>query len=95
MVPITLNVALTDICDPAPTWRVASVSSNEPTNGLGDGDTPVDWVVTGPHSLSLRAERAGKGSGRVYTITVVATDGSGNTSTGTLLVAVPKSMGRR
>jgi len=45
-------------------------------------------------SVSLRAERAGGGSGRVYTITVVATDRAGNTSLCVVKVSVPKSLGK-
>ena len=65
------------------------VSSNEPVNGTGDGDTAPDWVITGNLTVDLRAERSGTGSGRVYTITVRCTDASGNSSTKTVTVTVP------
>ncbi|MBI2730564.1 MAG: T9SS type A sorting domain-containing protein, partial [Sphingobacteriales bacterium] len=66
-----------------------SVSSNEPIDGTGDGDTSPDWIIgTDGHSLQLRAERAGNGSGRVYTITITATDVCGNSSTKTVTVVV-------
>ncbi|MBW8888072.1 MAG: esterase-like activity of phytase family protein [Fibrobacteres bacterium] len=73
----------------------ASVSSNEPQNGLGDGDTDVDWTTpvvdpaTGRVSLQLRAERSGKGNGRIYTVTVKAVDDVGNTSQANVTVKVP------
>ncbi len=89
MVSVTIDVSLTDICDAAPNCKIASVSSNEPQNGLGDGDTAPDWMVTGDLSLNLRAERSGTGSGRYYTITVRCTDSSGNSATKDLKVAVP------
>jgi len=66
------------------------VSSNEPVNGLGDGDTAPDWDITGPMSLRLRAERSGVGGGRVYTITLECSDWSGNSVQRTVTVAVPK-----
>ena len=39
----------------------------------------------------LRAERSGQGSGRVYTITYEAKDKSGNATTSSVVVTVPKS----
>ena len=67
-----------------------SVSSNEPANGVGDGNTAIDWQVIDAHRLKLRAERAGDGSGRLYTVTIVCTDNAGNASTATTEVGVPK-----
>jgi len=67
-----------------------SVASNEPINGTGDGNTSVDWQVLGANRVLLRAERAGTGSGRVYTITVTCADPLGNRSTGRTTVSVPK-----
>ena len=76
------------------TCVIANVVSSEPDNGLGDGDTANDIVITGPLSVSLRAERSGNGPGRIYTINVVCTDGAGNTATGATTVTVAKSNGR-
>jgi hypothetical protein len=70
---------------------IGSVTSNEPTNGTGDGDTAPDWVIVDSHHVQLRAERAGGGAGRIYTITVACTDGSNNVTTKTVTVTVPKS----
>ena len=89
MMPVTVTASVSDICDAAPTCEIISVSSNEPLNGLGDGDTVPDWVITGDLTVDLRAERAGTGSGRVYTITVECADASGNSSTKTVDVTVP------
>jgi hypothetical protein len=95
MIPVSLSVSVTDICDPKPTCQIVagSVTSNEPDNGLGDGDTTGDVQVTGPLTVSLRSERSGTGSGRVYTATVQCTDASGNTSLPKTvpIVKVPKS----
>jgi len=41
--------------------------------------------------VQLRAERAGSGDGRVYTITFSVTDASGNVATATATVFVPQS----
>jgi hypothetical protein len=88
MVDVTVNYATTDNC---PLTCVLTVSSNEPVDGLGDGDTSPDWLVIDDHHVQLRAERSGKGNGRIYTITTTCTDGS-NTTVKTSTVIVPKSM---
>lgn len=93
MVDVTLNVVALDVIDASPVVQIASVASNQPVNGTGDGDTSPDWVVTGPRTLQLRAERAGN-SERVYTIYVTATDDSGNTSTRSVTVKVAQSKKR-
>jgi hypothetical protein len=73
----------------------AEVRSNEPEDGLGDGDTAPDWTgvdinqETGIMKLQLRAERGGGGNGREYTITITAMDSSGNKSMTDLKVVVP------
>jgi hypothetical protein len=91
---VIVNATATDICGQV-TTRIVEVTSNEPVNGKGDGNTGVDWSITGDHKVKLRAERAGPGSGRIYTITVEATDEAGNTSTKTTVVTVPHSNGGR
>ncbi len=62
-----------------------SVTSNEPVNGTGDGDTSPDWVIVDSHHVQLRAERAATGNGRIYTINVTCPTASGKTT-----VSVPK-----
>jgi hypothetical protein len=89
MVAVVLTVKAADICDAAPVCKIVSVTSNEPINGLGDGDTAPDWQITGDMTLLLRAERSGKGPGRVYTITIACRDASGNVSTANVQVTVP------
>ncbi len=93
LVPIAATVQVSDNCDPNPTVRLISITSNEPDNGLGDGDTANDiqdaTTGTDDRSFSLRAERAGKGDGRVYTATYHSTDVSGNGTTAAEYVTVP------
>jgi N-acetylneuraminic acid mutarotase len=93
MVGVSVNVQATDNVG-TPACTIQSVTSNEPIDGLDDGDTAPDWMVTGPFTLDLRAERGGKGVGRVYTITASCSDGAGNTSTGTTQVRVPHNQGK-
>ncbi len=80
----------TDTCDPKPSIEIVAVTSNEPDNGQGDGDTAGD-VAFSPSSFCVRRERAGSGGGRVYTVTVEATDSSGNTARKPIEVRVPHS----
>ena len=80
MVPIAMSVAASDLVDPAPVCSVVRVTSSEPVDGLGDGDMAPDWTIDGGLGVSLRAERAGKGSGRVYVIQVRCVDRAGNVS---------------
>jgi hypothetical protein len=81
-------LGVTDAQDNA-TITINSVTQDERTNGLGDGDTPVDAVISGD-SVLLRAERSGKGDGRVYTICFTATDPEASVN-GCVKVMVPKS----
>lgn len=89
---VASNVTASDACDPKPAL-VVTVTSNEPVNGLGDGDTAPDWSVeqdgAGLVDVWVRAERSGLGEGRVYSLSAVATDGSGNGTSSAGTVRVP------
>lgn len=91
MKPVTVSVSASDFCDAAPSCHLAGATSNEPVNGLGDGDTAPDWQITGDLSALLRAERSGTGSGRIYTLSIVCEDEVGNSSHGSATVEVPHS----
>ncbi len=76
------------------TSRIINVTSNEPVEGTGDGDTSPDWVITGNLTVDLRAERAQNGTGRTYTIFIECKDAAGNIATGnvtSVTVFVPKN----
>ena len=88
-VDVTATVVVSDNFDPDPTVTLVSVMSSEPDNGLGDGDTPGDIVVIDDYHFNLRAERAGNGAGREYTIVYEVRDDCGNTAQASALVYVP------
>jgi uncharacterized repeat protein (TIGR01451 family) len=89
MVNVAVNYSVEDNCGPVS--LSLSVKSNEPINGTGDGDTAPDWQVVNAHLVRLRSERSGKGEGRVYTITITATDSAGQSTSKTVAVSVPKN----
>ena len=93
-VDVMATVNVSDNFDPNPTVTLVSVTSNEPDNGLDDGDTPNDIVIIGDNAFQLRAERSGIGEGRIYTITYEATDACGNSTVATATVTVPLSKGK-
>lgn len=84
----TVEASFTSSSDTA-SVTLLSVTSNEPDNGQGDGDTADDIVIVDNDTIKLRAERSGGGNGRVYTITYQATNTCGNTVTATTTVTVP------
>jgi len=94
MVDVTVSATASDLVDPAPIVRISSVRSDQPVNGTGDGDTGPDWVLTGAMTLQLRSERSGS-KDRTYTITVEATDATGNVSTREVTVRVSQTSSKR
>ncbi len=87
MVNVMVSYTATDNCPGLNC--ILTVASNEPINGLGDGDTAPDWQVISPTKVMLRSERSGKGNGRIYTITITCTDAANNVTRKTTTVTVP------
>jgi hypothetical protein len=79
MVEVRLTAEIADACSPA-TWRIIAVTSNGGTTEDKGNPSSADWEITGNHTVMLRAERAGNGADRIYTIALQAADGSGNLS---------------
>jgi hypothetical protein len=92
MVDVEAMVLSADTCGP-PSVVLASVLSNEADNGHGDGNTVNDIqdavVGTADYQFRLRAERAGGGTGRIYTAVYTATDEAGNAVSEAGAVVVP------
>mgnify|MGYP001558414324 CR=1 FL=1 len=96
-----VNVSIDGVSDPEGgpvTVVVSSVMQDEPTNGLGDGDTPIDAVIHTNGTVDLRAERTGNpkvpGDGRVYHVSFMATDSMSETCAGVVTMCVPHDMGK-
>lgn len=92
--PVTIS-GITDKEGDAISISIDSIFQDEPTNGLGDGDTSPDGQGLGSSSAQVRAERSGKGNGRYYHIGFTASDGNGGECAGTVQVNVPKSQGKK
>jgi DNA/RNA endonuclease G (NUC1)/outer membrane lipoprotein SlyB len=89
MVDVSVMYTATDFSG---TTCTLLVSSNEPIDGTGDGDTAPDWEIDADaHHLRLRAERGATLVGRIYTITADCKDGFGNQTLKSAFVTVPKT----
>lgn len=78
-----------------PSMLSIMISSSEPAETDKFGNVISAYTVenidqmNGLIYLKLRAARYGKGSGRVYTVTITATDGSMNSSSAVVAIKVP------
>jgi len=105
MVDLSAQIAVDDNCDADPLVQLWLISSSEPDNGCCDGDFPDDiQVPCGPfpgvfpcetNRFRLRAERCGRGDGRLYTVVYRATDDAGNQADFISEVVVPHDQGGR
>jgi hypothetical protein len=97
LVPITAAVTVTDTCDPGAGFVLTSITSNQPDNDEGDGDTPNDVqgaaYGTADTSFLLRAERSPLLGSRIYTVVYTASDSSSNGTLATAIVVVPRNQG--
>jgi uncharacterized repeat protein (TIGR01451 family) len=72
---------------------ITGIWQDEPTNGLGDGDTAIDGQIGSGNSFAVRAERSGTADGRVYHVLFSASDGAGGSCTGSATIGVPHDQG--
>jgi hypothetical protein len=90
---VSVAVDARDGCDPNPAVRLLSVTSDEPEAVAENGEISLSIVGaetgTDDRMFSLRAERAGSGSGRTYRACYEARDASGNATVECVTIAVP------
>jgi hypothetical protein len=89
---VDVDYTVSDACSPV--TCDLTVASDEPEVGTGRGDIAPDWLVVDDHHVLLRAERAGTGDGRTYTISTTCADDTGNESVSTATVLVMHDMRR-
>lgn len=84
------TVGVTGVVDTETSASIAITSAyqDEPTNGLGDGDTGPDASLDGS-TARVRAERSGLEDGRVVHLGFTATDSLGQSCTGSVTVGIP------
>jgi streptogramin lyase len=69
--------------------RITGIRQDEHVDDKADGNTTPDGQGVGTTTAEVRAERSGKGDGRVYHISFTATDPGGLSCNGTVQVGVP------
>jgi hypothetical protein len=101
LVPVTAEWQTGDVCDPdGVRIELVSVTSSEPDDVTGgsDGSTSADIqgaeIGTSDPTVLLRAERDGKGPGRVYELHYRAIDRAGNATPAFAVVTVPHDQGQ-
>lgn len=93
LVPLSVTVQASDAVS-SPVCTITGVTSSEPDNGLGDGDTPNDIQGVSGLNVQLRAERSGRGTGRTYAIAISCVDAAGNATQSSTTVTVPQGQRR-
>jgi rhodanese-related sulfurtransferase len=83
---VTIAYTLADNCGPVTTELM--ISSNDSDGIDSSHRRRPDWEIIDAHHVRLAVEREGHHD-RIYWITVVATDGAGNHSAGSVEVRVP------
>jgi hypothetical protein len=87
------SIAIRGVTNPCGTTPIAititKITQDEPVTGGIYGKLAPDGAGIGKSTAQVRAERADRGNGRVYTISFTARDAAGHTSSGSVTVGVP------
>jgi len=93
MVTINATIYVHDDYDPNPKIELVSITANEP---LDVGDIQVGKLFTDIRQFQLKAKRDGNNlAGRIYTVSYVAKDASGNMTMVGATVTVPHDQGKK
>ena len=103
MIPVSIDASALVTHNPDTQITITSVATSEYSsqeagedygeNIYDENKFEPDWEITGDLTLNLRSERSGSSTGRTYTITVTASDCSGDYFFSTEVV-VPQDKGR-
>lgn len=74
---------------------IRSIYSDEPENANGDGNTTNDIEIVDEHTFRVRSERQGSGNGRVYRVSFIVIDSTGNTAEANCSISVPHDQSGR
>jgi len=89
-----VEVNILNVTDPdgdQVTITITGITQDEPVTGKGNDN--VDGLGIGTSNAFVRAKRDGKGNGRVYKISFIASDSKGAKSEGYVYVLVPHDQG--
>ncbi len=75
------------------TINIDTIYQDEPVRGRGSGNTGLDGRGVGTSTAEVRAERNGRGNGRVYHIGFTAFNSNGASCSSDVLVSVPHNKG--
>ncbi|MCV0393253.1 MAG: tandem-95 repeat protein [Nitrosopumilus sp.] len=89
MVTFDYSMDTTDAENDTITLSIFSIFQDEPTNGISNDDKSPDADL---QNNKIRAESSGNGDGRVYVITILASDGHGGSCTGSFTIDVPHNI---
>jgi endo-1,4-beta-xylanase len=96
MVPISATINASDAASGIHSVVLTTITSNETIQSDDIQNANYNKPISGTSdSFTLRAERLGKGNGRVYTITYTATDKAGNVITKSVEVSVPHDKSKK
>ena len=91
-----MDVSIVGVADPdgdPVTITVTGIDQDEPIDSEDVGNPCPDAGGVGSSIARLRAERRGRGDGRVYHVTFLADDARGGQCNGTVTVCVPRTPG--